>query len=484
MTPGKRKGRIYWRHQGGSRRAWFDGRDYRDVGGRREPLIVPGEHFATTDSDVANLLAAARLDALEAARRRRAFAGGRSAETTLAAFARTHLIAKKRAGKVTDHWIAATEGFLHRAVGFFGAERELDSVRPSDVRAYVEHLSVLPARKDRRKPRRRKGLAPQVVATMTPYTIRAHLFALSNLYRRAQESEVVPVGYNPVAVLMDKPQIVRTEARWLEVHQAALLLESAHTLPAVRTPAGDAIGAALAHPLVATFLLTGGRLAEVLGLELDDVSFDRKTITYRPNAWRRLKTQGSWRVVTLWPQLESILRAWVFGPRLERGGRLLFPSFAGGEERMLVETRKLLDRIAGRVGWKPGEIRHRIFRHTYCAARLQTLDRGAPVSLYTVSRELGHGSEEMVRRVYSHLGTVRHRAEAVEYRVEQHYQRLGDQLVLLAPDTVVDTAAAGEAENEKPRASVTDGGDESSSEWARRDSNARPLAPEASALSN
>jgi hypothetical protein len=97
---------------------------------------------------------------------------------------------------------------------------------------------------------------------------------------------------------------------------------------------------------------------------------------------------------------------------------------------------------------------------------------------------IGHGSEEMVRRVYSHLGTVRHRAEAVEYRVEQHYQRLGDQLVLLAPDTVVDTAAEGGTENEKPRASLTDGGDESPSEWARRDSNARPLAPEASALSN
>jgi hypothetical protein len=67
-----------------------------------------------------------------------------------------------------------------------------------------------------------------------------------------------------------------------------------------------------------------------------------------------------------------------------------------------------------------------IFRHIYCAARPQTLDRGAPVSLYTVSRELGHGSEEMVRRVYSHLGTVRHRSDAVEYRIEQHREALED----------------------------------------------------------
>jgi integrase len=107
-------------------------------------------------------------------------------------------------------------------------------------------------------------------------------------------------------------------------------------------------------------------------------------------------------------------------------GTLLFPSFASGQESPLRETRRLLDRIAQRFGWKRGEIRHRIFRHTYCAARLQTLDRGAPVSLYTVSRELGHGSEQMVRRVYSHLGSVGHRSEVVEYRVEQHFERLGD----------------------------------------------------------
>lgn len=218
----------------------------------------------------------------------------------------------------------------------------------------------------------------------------------------------------------------------------------------------------------------------MLGLELDDVRFDRKTITFRPNAWRRLKTQTSWRVVLLWPQLEEILRAWVFGPRLDMGGSLLFPSFASGEERILQETRRLLDQVAGRAGWKRGEIRHRIFRHTYCAARLQPLDRGAPVSLCTVSRELGHGSEEMVRRVYSHLGTVRHRSEVVEYRVEQHYERLGEQLLRLG--FVIKSVIKPErrSENKAPRERLTASGEETSDSWARRDSNARPLAPEAS----
>jgi hypothetical protein len=67
-----------------------------------------------------------------------------------------------------------------------------------------------------------------------------------------------------------------------------------------------------------------------------------------------------------------------------------------------------------------------------CAARLQTLDHGAPVSVYSVGRELGHGGEALVRRVYGHLGTVRHRAEMVEYRVEQYRDALGDRLTALA----------------------------------------------------
>ena len=32
---------------------------------------------------------------------------------------------------------------------------------------------------------------------------------------------------------------------------------------------------------------------------------------------------------------------------------------------------------AGRAGWAAGDIRSKMFRHTYCAARLQTLDQGA-----------------------------------------------------------------------------------------------------------
>jgi hypothetical protein len=50
------------------------------------------------------------------------------------------------------------------------------------------------------------------------------------------------------------------------------------------------------------------------------------------------------------------------------------------------------------------------------------------VAVYTVGKELGHGGDALVKRVYGHLGNVRHRAEVVEYRVEQHQQHLVEQL--------------------------------------------------------
>ena len=132
----------------------------------------------------------------------------------------------------------------------------------------------------------------------------------------------------------------------------------------------------------------------------------------------------------MWTQLEEVLRTYVFGSEAPPG-RLLFPSTKTGQEAMICDFRRLLDAIAKRAGWERGQIRSKMFRHTYCAARLQTLDADKPVSEYTVARELGHGGHAMIRRVYAHLGTVRHRSEAVEYRVEQHEKKLGERLSAL-----------------------------------------------------
>jgi hypothetical protein len=86
---------------------------------------------------------------------------------------------------------------------------------------------------------------------------------------------------------------------------------------------------------------------------------------------------------------------------------------------MIDDFRTLLDNVADGL-WAEGEIRSKMFRHTYCSARLQTLDAGHPVSPFTVGKELGHGGNAMVETVYSHLGEIHHRSSVVEYRVEQH----------------------------------------------------------------
>jgi len=98
---------------------------------------------------------------------------------------------------------------------------------------------------------------------------------------------------------------------------------------------------------------------------------------------------------------------------------------------MLQHAHRIVAAVAERIGHGRGEVTLYTLRHTYCAARLQTLDGGAPVSPFTVGRELGHGGDALVRKVYGHLGTVRHRSAAVQYRVEQHAATLGDRVAAL-----------------------------------------------------
>lgn len=447
MARPRRQGvRIYTRKRGPRVRYYADLREYADVLRPDEPIrqaLVPeGETMATGDADVARKLAAVRVEELERRRRARHLLEIKR-ESTLAEYAAYHLEQKAAADAATEAWLAQAEMHLRSAVEFFGAERILDTIGVEDVQRWAAHLSRRPARRSRRCPEcgGRKlslsGLAASCakcghawrVAPLSGGSRRKYLNSLSNLYRRAQGEGYVAPGFNPVASLMEKPRARQEEARWLEVHEAALLLEAARLF----VPDRPEIAMPYAYPLLATFLLTGGRETEVLGLEWDDISFDRKTIAFRPNRWRRLKTGTSRRVVPLWPQLQEILQDHLASlPGPPRG--LLFPSVrTNGEddESMTTDVRKLLDAVAGRCGWREGEIRTRRFRHTYCAARIQTLDNGAPVSLYTVARELGHGGLALVHRVYSHLGEVRHRSEVVEYRVDEFADLLGERLVAL-----------------------------------------------------
>ncbi|MEZ4414628.1 MAG: site-specific integrase [Gemmatimonadota bacterium] len=428
----RRASRVYARTRNGLTRFWGD---FRDLNGRREPLIAPGERTATTNREVAEALAAERARALrqaapsssavrkdaeaeKAERELLKISHGIREVAELEAYAAHHLYRKAEAGRTVEGWLVQAQGHLERAVEFFGPRRPLHTIQVRDLNDYAALLQ-----------RRSNGRG----GTLSPGSVRKYLNTLSNLYRRAQAEGAVPLGFNPVAAMLEKPVAVRREARWLEVHDAARLLEAARTQRPATVFRGRGQGGAIGpHPflylyaLVGTFLLTGGRKAEVLGLEIEDISFARKTVTFRPNRWRRLKTATSARVVPLWPQLEEILRQY-FAHRETTDplrGTLLFPSSRPGAERMLDNVRRGLDQLALRSGLQEGDVRTRIFRHTYCAARLQTLDGGAPVSPFTVSRELGHGGQSLVDRIYGHLGHVRHRAEVVEYSPFRGSQRV------------------------------------------------------------
>lgn len=429
--------RIYWRWRdtdgkqwetderpdpddvgGGEPRAWAD---FRDMGGSREPLKPAGEATATTKPGVARKVAEDRLETLQEREDRRQYLG--IEETTeLGEYASAYLVQRAREGQLARGTMENREHYLKQAVAFFGSDRDLNSIRGPDIKRWIRHL--------RKQPNGRGD-------TLAGGTIRKYLNALSNLYRYAASDGFVPSGYNPVADLPNKPTADRQEAEWLSVPEASLLLEAARTFKPERS---DGALGGQAHAVVATFLLTGGRKSEVLGLDVADLSFDRRKIRFRSNEHRQLKTSTSRRTVPMWPQLHEILQRHVFGGSGPTTG-LLFPSSRTG--KMIQDTRKTLDKIAKRVGYSEGEVRTRLFRHTYCTARLQTFDgyrvlgedeegneirEPIPVSRDTVAREMGHGGTQLVERVYGHLPDNPHRSEHVEFRVDQHEEELGDRL--------------------------------------------------------
>jgi integrase len=428
MARKKKGARIIERTRGGVTRYYADFRGTelasvldREAGeaSGKIALKAEGENVATSDRGVADALYADKLKELWE-RKRTKVSVGRWKGTELGPYAAEHLVKKAKAGKVVDRWLQSVEKHLQEAVGFFEAETDLAAIGTAEVGAYAEHLATVTNGRG---------------GKLTTASQRKYLNSLSNLFRRALSEGIVTL--NPVAALMDKPVAVQREAHWLEVHDASLFLEATKRYK----PTSDAptIPAAMLHAIVATFLLTGGRKSEVLGLTVGDVSMERGKVTFRTHEHRRLKTDTSKRSVPLWPQLREILVPYMASMKDKSPKALLFPSPRGAG--MLVDVRKALDAVGELAGWDEGEIRTKAFRHTYCAARLQNATRvlkpgtdevqWIPVSRDEVAREMGHGGSTLVARVYGHVGDKKVRGEVPEYRVENHRKELGKRLTAL-----------------------------------------------------
>lgn len=317
-------------------------------------------------------------------------------ETRFGRYAALHFGRKRAAAEGCPRWLASVRRHLVVAVSHFGAATPLRSIRAPDVEDYVEHLL--------QQPNGRGGL-------LSATTVNHYLDSLQNLFRRAERDGLV--SRNPVRQLLSRPRTQPSHTPWLEVPEVRAILDRAR----LYVPGRPDLAIPFLFELVALFAYTGLRREEGLGLQRSEINLERGVLLVRPNRWRGLKTRESERAVPLFPELRVILRSYLSIPHAPAGD-LLFPSPATAEERPLTNLRRsvgrqpLPQRLTNEEDVRLGP---QILRHSYCAARLQTLDAGHPISPYTVAREMGHTDLKMVLRIYAHLGEIRCRGDAVRY---------------------------------------------------------------------
>lgn len=198
-----------------------------------------------------------------------------------------------------------------------------------------------------------------------------------------------------------RPTPERPEPTWLEVGEAASVLEAAEEMDS--DPSSRCFGDL--RVLLGTFLLARGSRMEVFGLRAEDVRLGDEVAQFRPNQFRDLKTRHTKRDVPLLPQLRGILV-----PVLERREEgLLFPSRTG---ETLSDLRSSFDEVESRPEVEK-RLTAKVFRHTYSATRIRTLDGDRPVALFTVAREPGHESVYRIEDVDGHLQSRKQRLPEV-----------------------------------------------------------------------
>lgn len=368
--PPRRRQRIYWKRG----RAYGDFRDYGRWGGRLEALIPLGSPTATTSLDEAVRLCAIRLEELIAARSSHP-EGDLEAKDQITAFAEHHLERlakrKKRGRTLTKKVLKEHKAHLIHAGRFLASRgrQRLCEITVADIRAWLEVLEIRHPEPLRQRHGGRFGRP-------TESTRQKYLASLNGMLRRAWREG--HIRENPIDRLDpdERPSPGPSSTPVLEISDAALLLELARRRATNRRSTKNFVR-------IAIHLLTGGRGSEVKGLEKADLDFLDGYVWFRPNATRRNvnKSLGTARRVPMWPQLRAILTEYLASPHVPSGARLL----DGGS------CRSWMNRLARDLGWPSELVRLRVFRVTYASARVQTLDRGAPVSIWTVQQELGHG---------------------------------------------------------------------------------------------
>lgn len=300
--------------------------------------------------------------------------------------------------EISDFSKATMQGYnsrLRNLLEFFEVTRgvvpedlHLDHVQPDNLHDFIQW-------------RRR-------IKDVSEPTIRYDLVAVSSLFDFAVTERAAPE--NPVD-LITLPKRCAPDPEWLEVGEAAKLMKASREW--VQDPSSRLIP--FMDAAIALWLLTGLTRSEGLGLLVKDVDLQDGKIRVRPNDHRPLKTRHRNRDVPIWPQLRPILERQLEEYAEDRPNGLLFPAPRTG--RMVGNGWRGFKECVGKAGLSKDRVTIHTLRHTYCATRLQTLDGGQPVSPYTVKDEMGHGSLQMIERVYGHVQERRQRLPEVRYEV-------------------------------------------------------------------
>jgi integrase len=146
--------------------------------------------------------------------------------------------------------------------------------------------------------------------------------------------------------------------------------------------------------MFATFVYTGARKGEVLGLRWANIDLERRTITIRHSYAAGQTKSGKHRNVPIPPPLVDILRR----HRIEEPyqGELVFPNDAGEAYTKNSKLEDVLRAALKRVGLP--QIRIHDLRHVYASHWLM-----AGGSLADLKRNLGHHSVAFTDAVYGHL---------------------------------------------------------------------------------
>lgn len=379
MKP-KTHARMYYREG----RGWYaDYRNFADVGGGQEALIPEGSRHATHDHNQATLIYARRLQELQDLRSGKLHTPEPLVIPTFTEFVEDHL--RRKLKRARPETVARDRKRLEALFDRGWRDLPLHHITGRRVNRLVADLED-------------EGLAAQ--------TVNHYVSSLAACLRDAVIDGYLPA--NP-AHGVSRPRIERPAARWLESAEGHRLLVAAAEVDQEK----GFHGLPIMEAVVGTALLTGGRRRELFALLVEDVDFDNGLVHFRPNLhYPKRKSRHAVRSVPLWLQLCPILVKHVG----ERRRGLLFAGAGGGVIR---DARGSLDAVFAQAKLpRPAGKAWHLFRHTYTAMRLQTLDHEAPVSLFTVARELGHGSVTLIEQTYGHVLKQREgqRLDRVEYR--------------------------------------------------------------------